>query len=122
VYFLLFFTIEDSVTPGATGKIYKTTQNSKIIFDKETCLFDLRLIKNNDGCQITLGANWPSMANESLTYDTHIAGYTSDNNLKGANTAIIDKSRYCHFTFSYEVHLIERGLIFLFNEIFLNNF
>ena len=89
--------MKDSVTPGVTGKIFKMTRSSKIIFDKETCLFDLTLIKNNDGCQIQISANWPSMANESLQYDAHIAGYTSDNNLKNTNTSIIDKTRYFYF-------------------------
>ena len=86
--------MKDSVTPGAAGKMYRTTQNSKIIFDKETCSFDLTLTKNNAGCKMTVSANWPSMADESLPYDAHIAGYTTDNNLKGTNTSIIDKSRY----------------------------
>ena len=88
--------MKDSFTPGA-GQIYRTTQNSKIIFDKETCSFDLTLTKTNTGCQMAVSVSWPSMADESLRYDAHIAGYTTDNNLKGTNTSIIDKSRYSDF-------------------------
>ena len=94
--------MKDSVTQGAAGKIYKTTQNSKMIFDKETCSFDLILTENNAGCQMVVSANWVLMANESLQYDVHIAGYTSDNNLKNTNTSIIDKSRYFVLNFYSE--------------------
>ena len=98
--------MKDSVTPEAAGMIYKTTQNSKIMFDKENCSFDLTLTKNNAGCQMTVSANWASMADKSLPYDAHIAGYTTDNNLKGTNTSIIDKSRYLDLNIISEKVLI----------------